>query len=581
MSEYGEYAEIKESDSAPTVQTERRESSASVNRFMPVFLASIALVCTAFIPWLQIRLPGLEHRSISLIDLNGGRIFFGLATVLLVIGFILVSRVESVGIILISVGVALLGWLAGLVMLVVSLVRGLIPNIALVGIDLSEGLIGQGTGTIMAVVCTIFLGMQLTVRQSSKNDVTRTVSNPLKLVVIALSLILAFGNHLPWLTAEVGSVSGRLEISGDSLFGNFLVGLITWFVVSLSAVSLISKAPVAEKVAAIGLIILAILKLLQLIFLWAGSGLVQWILPGGVENIASTNLQVPYYVSLVAAVLSIPISILVLISKTNNYERKFEFPDLLISIILLVASVGFAIVLDDESTKAVETTQSSIVQPEQPADVPVSDIQSSAYLSVVYIEMTDGVDVCWSGSGVFVGDGTRVLTNAHVAAAGATDPADCNQLFVGITTSVSQEPDEFFEALPLEIDEANDLAILEVVGVTPGQFPVLKPNFAELAIGSNVEVMGYPGVGGSTLTLTKGTVAGVLTKDSGYFYKVEVTINRGNSGGPMLNEDGELVGIATEVTGNDVECSGNDCQSYGANLGLVRPISFARLLMQK
>ena len=285
--------------------------------------------------------------------------------------------------------------------------------------------------------------------------------------------------------------------------------------------------------------------------------------------------------SLVAAVLSIPISILVLISKTNNYERKFEFPDLLISIILLVASVGFAIVLDGESSKAVETTQSSIVQPEQPADVPVSDIQSSAYLSVVYIEMTDGVDVCWSGSGVFVGDGTRVLTNAHVAAAGATDPADCNQLFVGITTSVSQEPDEFFEALPLEIDETNDLAILEVVGVTPGQFPVLKPNFTELAIGSNVEVMGYPGVGGSTLTLTKGTVAGVLTKDSGYFYKVEVTINRGNSGGPMLNEDGELVGIATEVTGNDVECSGNDCQSYGANLGLVRPISFARLLMQK
>jgi succinate dehydrogenase / fumarate reductase flavoprotein subunit len=31
--------------------------------------------------------------------------------------------------------------------------------------------------------------------------------------------------------------------------------------------------------------------------------------------------------------------------------------------------------------------------------------------------MTDGVEACWSGSGVFVGDGTRVLTNAHVAAA--------------------------------------------------------------------------------------------------------------------------------------------------------------------
>ena len=82
------------------------------------------------------------------------------------------------------------------------------------------------------------------------------------------------------------------------------------------------------------------------------------------------------------------------------------------------------------------------------------------------------------------------------------------------------------------------------------------------------------------MTLTKGTIAGVLNNDSGFFYKVEVTINRGNSGGPMLNEDGELVGIATQVTGNDVECTGNDCQSYGANLGLVRPIRFARSLIE-
>ena len=92
-------------------------------------------------------------------------------------------------------------------------------------------------------------------------------------------------------------------------------------------------------------------------------------------------------------------------------------------------------------------------------------------------------------------------------------------------------------------------------------------------------MLGYPAVGGSTITLTKGTLAGVVTYEGETFYKVEVTINRGNSGGPMIDAAGNLVGIATAVTGNDVDCSGSDCRSYGSNLGLVRPIRFARPLL--
>jgi S1-C subfamily serine protease len=581
MSEYGDFVDYREVTKPATEQLDKGPMPSVVFRYLPSFLASIALCLTVFIPWIQVRLPGLDRRSVSLFDLDGGRVFVGLSILFLLFGFALVARIESFGIVLISIGVAILGWLAGFVMVVVSLVRGMIPSVAFAGVDLSEGLIGQGSGTILAVVCTIFLGMQLTVRINSRNDPERVISNPWKLVIIAFALILAICNHLPWLIAEAGSVSGRLEISGDSLFGNFFIGLITWFVVTISSVALISKAPLAEKIGALGLLVLAIFKLIQLIFLWAGSGLVAWVLPGGIESIANSNLQIAFFVSLVTSVLAVPVSIIFLISQTKDSFRQFKFPDLIVSIVLVVVSIGFVALPVSGANEVNKNQKDATVPSVQESESSVTANQSSAYLSVVYIEMTDGVEACWSGSGVFVGDGTRVLTNAHVAAADSSDPVECNQLFVGITTSISEEPDEFFEAIPIEIDEANDLAILELVGVSPGQFPVLKPNFDELVIGSNVEVLGYPGIGGSTVTLTKGTIAGVLDNDSGFFYKVEVTINRGNSGGPMLNEDGELVGIATQVTGNDVECSGSDCQSYGANLGLVRPISFAKSLIER
>jgi len=581
MSEYGDIVDYKEVAKPSTEQMDKGPVTSVVFRYLPSFLASIALFLTVFIPWIQVRLPGLDRRSVSLIDLDGGRVFVGLSILFLLFGFALVARVESFGIVLISVGAAILGWLAGFVMVVVSLVRGMIPSVAFAGVDLSEGLIGQGSGTILAVVCTIFLGMQLTVRMNSRNDAVRVISNSWKLVIIAFALILAISNHLPWLTAEAGSISGRLEISGDSLFGNFFIGLITWFVVTISSVALISKAPLAEKIGAVGLLVLAIFKLIQLVFLWAGSGLVAWVLPGGIENIANSNLQVAFFVSLLTSVLAVPVSIIFLISQTKDSSRQFKFPDLIVSVVLVVVSIGFVTLPVNGANEVDKNQQNATVPSVQSTGSTEVAGPSSAYLSVVYIEMTDGTQACWSGSGVFVGDGTRVLTNAHVAVAGSTDPIECNQLFIGITSSISQEPDEFYEAIALEVDELNDLAILEVIGISPGQFPVLKPNYDELVIGSNVEVIGYPGVGGSTVTLTKGTVAGILNKESGLFYKVEVTINRGNSGGPMLNERGELVGIATEVTGNDVECSGSDCQSYGANLGLVRPISFAKSLMER
>jgi serine protease Do len=77
-------------------------------------------------------------------------------------------------------------------------------------------------------------------------------------------------------------------------------------------------------------------------------------------------------------------------------------------------------------------------------------------------------------------------------------------------------------------------------------------------------VFGFPGIGGDTLTLTKGIISGF---DSEFgFYKVSAAINAGNSGGPVLDSQGRLIGIATAVFRRERD----------TNVGLVRPIDAAR-----
>ena len=108
----------------------------------------------------------------------------------------------------------------------------------------------------------------------------------------------------------------------------------------------------------------------------------------------------------------------------------------------------------------------------------------------------------------------------------------------------------------------------------------MKVRSEELSIDEPIRVIGYPGLGGNTITLTNGVIAGFDDRFDGQYYKVSASISSGNSGGPMVDKDGRLVGIATAVVLASIDCSPN-CTSEGSNLGLVRPISFALSLMEK
>lgn len=94
-----------------------------------------------------------------------------------------------------------------------------------------------------------------------------------------------------------------------------------------------------------------------------------------------------------------------------------------------------------------------------------------------------------------------------------------------------------------------DLALLKVEEANPLVSIAISARRA-IEVGSDVLAIGHPG-GGSLWTLTSGTISSAVNNyrgTSGYhIYQTDAALNPGNSGGPLIDEYGELVGINTFI----------------------------------
>ncbi len=172
-----------------------------------------------------------------------------------------------------------------------------------------------------------------------------------------------------------------------------------------------------------------------------------------------------------------------------------------------------------------------------------SQVYQQVRPSVVLIQrFTDksGEDPDGEGSGVVVDQSGLILTALHVV-------ADASRLevtfFDGSTTSasiMSQEPQ-------------NDIAVLQVAQLPATVPPAVMGDPNSLQVGDEAIVIGNPfGLVGS---LTAGAISGLdrtfVISDTGRtldnLIQFDAPVNPGNSGGPLLNRDGEVVGIVTSL----------------------------------
>ena len=144
-------------------------------------------------------------------------------------------------------------------------------------------------------------------------------------------------------------------------------------------------------------------------------------------------------------------------------------------------------------------------------------------------------NVMSSGTGFIVTEDGLVLTNRHVVARG--------KMFLVILPGNVRRSAEV-----VTIDLQQDLALLRIK--PEGKFPVVE--FGDSVLpkeGAACFVMGYPLLDrmGSNIKITQGIVSGVAPTDPADIL-TDAKVNPGNSGGPLLNAHGQVMGIVTMKT---------------------------------
>ncbi|TSC77414.1 MAG: trypsin-like serine protease with C-terminal PDZ domain [Parcubacteria group bacterium Gr01-1014_33] len=207
--------------------------------------------------------------------------------------------------------------------------------------------------------------------------------------------------------------------------------------------------------------------------------------------------------------------------------------------------------LRQQQTQSKSTSQS---QKSNSGVLTNAQIIERAKPAIVYIRTEDG-----AGSGMIIESGGVILTNAHVVS-GTTkikvhlsDGHILNGRILGI--------DEFIDVALIQISE-NSLPTLQL-----GDSNLLKQ-------GDEVFVMGYPfGLEGD-VSFKEGTLSRTLKRSEKTYFEISAEIHPGNSGGPLFDRSGQVIGINSATLGNAVEGV-----AIGETLKLAIPINTAKSLL--
>jgi serine protease Do len=228
---------------------------------------------------------------------------------------------------------------------------------------------------------------------------------------------------------------------------------------------------------------------------------------------------------------------------------------------------------------ALASQLNSVQPPDQEAYLrrftPTVQVVQAARPAVVYIQTNVPPVVGWnifgqavrqnvnsSGSGVVIYEEGYIVTNYHVVR-GASD------IRVQFDTAMDETA---YPAKLINWTEEEDLALLKIDRAEP--FPTVPMGTsADLLIGEDAIAIGNPY--GQTLSVSRGIISGLHrnVQASGLSFQnliqTDASINPGNSGGPLLNVNGELIGINTVMN------------TAAENIGFAIPVDRVREVLKE
>ena len=199
----------------------------------------------------------------------------------------------------------------------------------------------------------------------------------------------------------------------------------------------------------------------------------------------------------------------------------------------------------DTPESKIVPTQTIIASPQSNMEPSITDYAGF----IVRIICLDGSGGVTSGSGTIFGLNKFVLTNSHVV-------EGMTLCKIGLTEDVKKPPARWYEA-----EVASNILNLDIASLRPLQpFPdsvsAVAYNLCQpdrIKLGDSIIVLGYPSVGGNTITATEGVISGF----DGFMVKTSAKIEHGNSGGgAFLKDQGCWFGIPTSVAQGELESLG-------------------------
>jgi len=200
-------------------------------------------------------------------------------------------------------------------------------------------------------------------------------------------------------------------------------------------------------------------------------------------------------------------------------------------------------------------------------------------------------DIRLEGSGVVVSPEGIVVTNAHVVSDGGRFyPAIYFNLLDPAKPYAPPHRSRLFRAQVVLKSLEADLVLLRIVADGEGNPLPTTQTFEAVPLGDSrvlgfldeVYTVGFPKAGGSTVTITRGLVAGKEELED--WIKTDAQVTHGNSGGAAVDKSGRLVGVPTKVrpdiqpvdTDNDGFPDGN--VNFGS-VGLIRPVELVAKML--
>lgn len=239
-----------------------------------------------------------------------------------------------------------------------------------------------------------------------------------------------------------------------------------------------------------------------------------------------------------------------------------------------------------------------------PQEASIPELARATVQILALVEVGDQFQAVWSGSGSVIDPSGLVLTNAHVVDNRYDEYTDIG---VALTDRTDQAPELIYLAEIVSIDYSLDLAVIKIISDMSGNSvsaslpTVTLGDSDQVELGGTLRILGYPAIGGQTITFTEGAVSGFTSErgiDGRAWIKTDATIAAGNSGGMAVDDQGRLVGIPTQVSSGDergdiVDCRSvvdtnrdgvidnrDTCVPLGGFINGLRPVNLARPIIE-